>query len=963
MSGMVDLKEFVTELGKTQKELKNVIEQAKDIGLELKTNSKITLEQADKLYKYIVDGIKEQVQSNKPTSTKVSQKETMHETQESIGSSENTQKTSKSAKTKDNQGSKKSLAESKLEKSQNSQINKQEPPKEHIEKKTKTPTQAIPKKRQIEIISTHDNEPSIVEKAPKKEMAPKVTEAERQKAEQKLQEIKKAREALNKLAQSPNTRREAIENSTQKSEQERLETKRHETQKRRMGIRIVRRNDEPEVSVAENKKPTQSAAAIFEDFKKEWQEKDKQEVKKPKKATKTKQAQASKNKSHKIDFSDARDFKGNDIYDDDADEILLFDLHEQDNLNREEEEKEVRQNINDRVRVQRKNPWMSEGGIKRHSKKKRVFRNDNSQKIVQSTISIPEEVRVYEFAEKANLNLADVIKTLFNLGLMVTKNDFLDKDSIEILAEEFHLEISIQNTLEEFEVEEVLEGVKKERPPVVTIMGHVDHGKTSLLDKIRDKRVAHTEAGGITQHIGAYMVEKNNKWVSFIDTPGHEAFSQMRNRGAQVTDIAVIVIAADDGVKQQTIEALEHAKAANVPVIFAMNKMDKENINPDKLKAECAELGYNPVDWGGEYEFIPVSAKTGDGIDNLLETILIQADIMELQAIEETSARAIVLEGSVEKGRGAVATVIVQNGSLNVGDSFYAETAFGKVRTMTDDQGKSIQSLKPSMVALITGLSEVPPAGSVLIGVENDSIARLQAQKRATYLRQKALSKSTKVSFDELSEMVANKELKNIPVIIKADTQGSLEAIKNSLLELSNEEVAIQVIHSGVGGITENDLSLVASSEHAVILGFNIRPTGNVKNKAKEWNVSIKTYTVIYALIEEMRSLLLGLMSPIIEEEHTGQAEVRETFNIPKVGTIAGCMVSEGVITRGIKVRLIRDGVVVHTGEIASLKRFKDDAKEVSKGYECGIMLENYNEIKVGDVFETYKEIHKKRTL
>ncbi len=810
-------------------------------------------------------------------------------------------------------------------------------------------------------------------------MAPSQSQIE--KAKQKLQEIQKSREALNKLTQSntanntnnansmsniSNTNAKQEISETKKLEQEHLDNKRHENIKRRTGFRVIKRNDETENetqnSVIESKKPTQSAAAIFEDIKKEWQEKDK-ETKKAKKPSKPKATPTAKNnKSHKIDFSDARDFKGNDIYDDETDEILLFDLHEQDNLN-EEEEKEIRQNINDRVRVQRKNPWMNESGIKRQSKKKRVFRNDNSQKVVQSAISIPEEVRVYEFAQKANLNLADVIKTLFNLGLMVTKNDFLDKDSIEILAEEFHLEISVQNTLEEFEVEEVLEGVKKERPPVVTIMGHVDHGKTSLLDKIRDKRVAHTEAGGITQHIGTYMVEKNDKWVSFIDTPGHEAFSQMRNRGAQVTDIAVIVIAADDGVKQQTIEALEHAKAANVPVIFAMNKMDKPNVNPDKLKAECAELGYNPVDWGGEYEFIPVSAKTGDGIDNLLETILIQADIMELQAIEEGRARAVVLEGSVEKGRGAVATVIVQSGTLSVGDSFFAETAFGKVRTMTDDQGKSIQSLKPSMVALITGLSEVPPAGSVLIGVENDSIARLQAQKRATYLRQKALSKSTKVSFDELSEMVANKELKNIPVVIKADTQGSLEAIKNSLLELNNEEVAIQVIHSGVGGITENDLSLVSSSEHAVILGFNIRPTGNVKNKAKEYNVSIKTYTVIYALIEEMRSILLGLMSPIIEEEHTGQAEVRETFNIPKVGTIAGCVVSDGVITRGIKVRLIRDGVVIHSGEILSLKRFKDDAKEVSKGYECGIMLENYNEIKVGDVFETYKEIHKKRTL
>ncbi len=955
MSGMVDLKEFLNELGKTQKELKNVIEQAKDIGLELKTNSKMTPEQAGKLYKYIVDGIKEQIQANKPTKNpKQDNKDDLNMAATPKPLNKKVSKTPKKEETKS-----------------------QPKPKKTKEKKKEAPAPIAKKKGGIEIVNTFEDQMPHVENTSKV-----VSPSQVEKAKQKLQEIQKSREALNKLTQSNTNNANSANNannannvnnvnSTKKEisevKKQEQEIKRHENIKRRTGFRVIKRNDETENetenSVTESKKPTQSAAAIFEDIKKEWQEKDKQEAKKAKKPSKPKPTPTAKNnKSHKIDFSDARDFKGNDIYDDETDEILLFDLHEQDDLNKEEE-KEIRQNINDRVRVQRKNPWMNEGGIKRQSKKKRSFRNDNSQKVIQSAISIPEEVRVYEFAQKANLNLVDVIKTLLNLGLMVTKNDFLDKDSIEILAEEFHLEISVQNTLEEFEVEEVLEGVKKERPPVVTIMGHVDHGKTSLLDKIRDKRVAHTEAGGITQHIGAYMVEKNDKWVSFIDTPGHEAFSQMRNRGAQITDIAVIVIAADDGVKQQTIEALEHAKAANVPVIFAMNKMDKPNVNPDKLKAECAELGYNPVDWGGEYEFIPVSAKTGDGIDNLLETILIQADIMELKAIEEGSARAVVLEGSVEKGRGAVATVIVQSGTLSVGDSFFAETAFGKVRTMTDDQGKSIQSLKPSMVALITGLSEVPPAGSVLIGVENDSIARLQAQKRATYLRQKALSKSTKVSFDELSEMVANKGLKNIPVVIKADTQGSLEAIKNSLLELNNEEVAIQVIHSGVGGITENDLSLVSSSDHAVILGFNIRPTGNVKNKAKEYNVSIKTYTVIYALIEEMRSLLLGLMSPIIEEEHTGQAEVRETFNIPKVGTIAGCVVSDGVIARGIKARLIRDGVVIHTGEILSLKRFKDDVKEVSKGYECGIMLDNYNEIKVGDVFETYKEIHKKRTL
>ncbi|WP_300965501.1 translation initiation factor IF-2, partial [uncultured Helicobacter sp.] len=570
-----------------------------------------------------------------------------------------------------------------------------------------------------------------------------------------------------------------------------------------------------------------------------------------------------------------------------------------------------------------------------------------------------------EFAELIKAELKDVIKVLFNLGVMATKNDFLDRDAIEILADEFELEISIQDTqTSEILESSLLEDLPQfERPPVVTIMGHVDHGKTSLLDYIRNSRVASGEAGGITQHIGAYMVEKNGKKISFIDTPGHEAFTQMRSRGAQVTDIAIIVIAADDGVKQQTIEALNHAKAANVQIIIAMNKMDKENANPDKLKAECAELGFTPIDWGGEHEFIPISAKNGDGVEHLLETILVQAEVLELKAAQQGNARAIVLEASLEKGRGPVATIIMQQGVLKLGDSVVADTAFGRVRALLDDRGKSINELYPSGVAVVTGLSLVPQAGAVLLSVESDSIAREHAQKRALYLRQKELSKSTKVTFDELGEMVAQGNLKTLPLIIKADTQGSLEAIKASVEKLSNDEVRVNVIGFGVGGISESDIDLCATSDNSVILGFNVRPTGNVKARAKELDVEIKTYSIIYNLLDDIKALLGGLMSPVIEEENTGQAEVRETFNIPKVGTIAGCMVIDGSIQRGIKVRLIREGVVVHTGAIASLKRFKDDAKEVSKGYECGIMLENYNDIKVGDVFETFTEVQKAQKL
>lgn len=732
---------------------------------------------------------------------------------------------------------------------------------------------------------------------------------------------------------------------------------------RRMGIRIVKKGNDEVAPKIEAKKPQHipSAHEMLEKLKNEQDYVNK----KNKKASKPKSHIPHKQRERRIDLLSERGLGNVDEYDDDEqNEIMLFDLHGRD-IRDEEEENQVKQAIVDKVRVQKKNPWMSDGSIRRGTKRRRIQRQEVVNKVAQNTIVVPEEVRVYEFAEISGRSLADVVKVLFNLGMLVTKNDFLDRDAIEILADEFKIEVSIQNSIEDIDYVDMEVDAQslKERPPVVTIMGHVDHGKTSLLDKIRDTKIASAEAGGITQHIGAYVVEKNGKSISFIDTPGHEAFAEMRSRGAQVTDIAIIVIAADDGVKPQTIEALNHAKTSGVQIIIAMNKIDKANANLDKLKSECAELGFNPVDWGGEYEFIPVSAKSGEGIEELLENILIQAEILELRANPNINAKAVVLEGSIEKGRGPVATVIVQNGTLKVGDSIVAGTSFGRVRALVDDCGRNISALLPSGVAVITGLSEVPAAGSILVGVENDSIAKETAQKRAVYLRQKELSKSTKVSFEELSSMVAKGQLKSIPVIVKADTQGSLEAIKSSLEGLSNNEVQINVIGFGVGGITESDVSLAAASSNSLILGFNVRPTGNVKLKAKEFGVEIKTYSIIYGLIDDMKALISGLMSPLIEEENTGQAEVRDTFVISKIGTIAGCMVIDGVIARGINVRLIRSGVVIYTGSIASLKRFKDDAKEVAKGYECGIMLESYNDIQVGDVFETYKEVQRSQTI
>ena len=734
---------------------------------------------------------------------------------------------------------------------------------------------------------------------------------------------------------------------------------------RRTGIRIVKKGNEEELPTlkTESKKPQYSVQEMFDTLKED------RLPAKPleKKKVKVKQVAIShKHNEQKMDLLKDREIL--DYEEEDNDEIMLFDLHEQE-IKDEERDAQVRQAVVDRIKVQRKNPWMNEGGIGRKNRKKSKpihhERRDNQDK--KEIITISEEVRVYEFADLAGLKLSEVVKALFNLGTMATKNDFLDRDAIEILCEEFGIKFTLQNNLEELayeesEEEEGIEGLVV-RAPVVTIMGHVDHGKTSLLDKIRNSRVAHAEAGGITQHIGAYSIEKNGHMISFIDTPGHEAFTEMRSRGAQITDIAIIVVAADDGVKQQTIEAFNHAKAAGVQIIVAMNKIDKENINIDKLKAECAELGFTPNDWGGEYEFIGVSARTGEGIETLLETILIQAEILELKANPSKRAKAVVLEGSMDKGRGPVATIIVQNGTLRVGDSVVADTTFGRVRALLDDKGQSIRELGPSGVAVVVGLNDIPSAGATLASVQSDAIAKESAQKRSSYLRQKELSKTTKVSFDELAEMVAKGNLKSLPVIIKADTQGSLEAIRASLLKLNNQEVEINIISFGVGGISESDISLAAASKNCLILGFNIRPTGVVKTKSKELGVEIKTYSIIYGLIDDMKALISGMMSPVFEEEHTGQAEVRETFSIAKVGVIAGCMVVDGSIQRGIKIRLIRGGVVVHEGVIASLKRFKDDVKEVNKGYECGIMLENFNDIQVGDVFETYKEVAKNQVI
>ena len=597
--------------------------------------------------------------------------------------------------------------------------------------------------------------------------------------------------------------------------------------------------------------------------------------------------------------------------------------------------------------------------------KRRKYAKVTHEDEVVTHVEIPEDIRVYEFAEKLKRPMSDIIKVLFDLGMMMTKNDFLGADEIEILSEEFGVEVTIVDPKDEFNyVEETKEEDPNavERAPIITIMGHVDHGKTSLLDAIRKAKVTEGEAGGITQHIGAYTVEQNGKAITFIDTPGHAAFSAMRQRGTDITDIVIIVVAADDGVKPQTLEVIKIAKDSGAPVIVALNKMDKETANPDLVKGQMAEQGISPVDWGGDVEFVPVSAKTGLGIDDLLENILLTAEVLELKANPNEAAKAAVVESSLEKGRGPVATVIVQNGTLKVGDNVVCGSSYGRVKALIDDNAKQVKSVAPSHTAVVVGLNEVPASGEIMMKMKNDKEAKEYAHKRYEYERNKELSKSTKSTLEDMTSMIAEGKLKSLKVVLKTDVHGSLEAIKTSLSELRNDEVKIDIISSGVGGITESDVELVGNSENCVLLGFNVRPTGSVKALAKQRNVDIRTYSIIYQLLDDMTMMLTGMMAPKFTEENTGQAEVRDVFKAPK-GVVAGCVVVDGKLIRGGLVRVIRNGVVAYEGELVSLKRFKDDVEEVGNGYECGVIISNYDDVIVGDVIETFKKVEQKVSL
>jgi len=580
------------------------------------------------------------------------------------------------------------------------------------------------------------------------------------------------------------------------------------------------------------------------------------------------------------------------------------------------------------------------------------------------TVVIPEVISVREFAEKLGVEPNQVLQDLITLGKFVAINQPIDFETAGKVAEKYGKVVKLEGAEEEEKAleAELVESPDREeelepRAPIITVMGHVDHGKTTLLDYIRNTRVAEREAGGITQHIGASIVEvdtsEGKKKLVFLDTPGHEAFTAMRARGAQVTDIAVLVVAADDGVMPQTVEAINHAKAAGVPIIVAINKIDKPGANPDRVKQELTQHGLIPEDWGGETVMVPVSAKTGQGVDELLEMIALQSELMELKANPKKPARGVVLEAKLDKKRGPVATLLIQNGTLRVGDSIVAGLYAGKVRAMFDDKGRPVKEAGPSMPVEVLGLEDVPLAGDKFYVVESLEKAREIAQKRQELARQSALEREKRVSLEELFSRMQSGEVKELNVVLKADAQGSIEAIRKSLEELSNDEVRVNVIHAGVGPITENDIMLAAAS-NAIVIGFNVRPDSAARKAAEREKVDVRTYRVIYDIVDEIKKAMEGLLEPEEKEVYLGSAEVRATFKVPKVGTVAGCYVRDGVIRRNANVRLVRDGVVIYEGKISSLKRFKEDVKEVPAGYECGVGLENFNDIKVGDVIECY---------
>ncbi len=596
-------------------------------------------------------------------------------------------------------------------------------------------------------------------------------------------------------------------------------------------------------------------------------------------------------------------------------------------------------------------------------------KQNNDEEII---IEIGDTITVKELSEKLKRPSVEVIKELIFMGVMAAINQEIDFETAEKLAAKFDaVVVKKEDSYQEKKEDEIFADEAEaeaedtntvKRPPIVTVMGHVDHGKTSLLDAIRKSKVTETEAGGITQHIGAYTVQVNNEKITFLDTPGHEAFTAMRARGAQITDLVVLVVAADDGIMPQTAEAINHCKAANVPIIVAINKIDRPGANPDKVKQELTEYGLVAEDWGGDTVCVPVSAHTKEGIDTLLDMIILTSEMLELKANPKRNARGTVIESKLDKGRGAVATLLVQNGTLNVGDSIIVGSTYGRIRAMFDYKGKKMKSAGPSIPAEILGLSEVPAAGDKFHVVKDEKTARDMANKRKAKLRDEYLQSTHKISLEDLYSQIKEGKMKELNIIVKADVQGSIEALTQSLEKISNDEVKVRVIHGAVGAISEADISL-ASASNAIIIGFNVRPDTNASVLADKENVEIKTYRIIYNAIDDIKAAMEGMLEPDYKEVVLGRAEIRQTYKISNVGTIAGCYVLTGKITRNASIRVIRDGIVINESELASLKRFKDDAKEVQAGYECGLSVDKFNDIKEGDIIEAFEMQEVKKQL
>ena len=599
-------------------------------------------------------------------------------------------------------------------------------------------------------------------------------------------------------------------------------------------------------------------------------------------------------------------------------------------------------------------------GVKKKKKTKKELEQEEVERNAEAAcgvIEIGETITVKELCEKLGKPTNDVIKNLIFLGVMAGVNQEIDFTTAEKLCEKY--EVLVEKKEEETELEafeedtDVVEENLVKRPPIVTIMGHVDHGKTSLLDAIRHAKVTASEAGGITQHIGAYTVSLNGEKITFLDTPGHEAFTAMRARGAQVTDIVILVVAADDGIMPQTKEAINHCKAADVPMIDAINKIDRPGANVDRVKQELTEHGLVSEDWGGDTICVPVSAKTGENLESLLEMVLLTAEMQELKADPNRKAKGTVIEAKLDKGRGAVASLLIQNGTLNVGDSILVGSTYGRIRAMFDDRGKKIKSAGPSIPVEILGLSEVPAAGDRFIVCKDEKTARNMADLRKQKIKADSHQASNRVSLEDLYSQIQEGKVKELAIVVKADVQGSVEAIRQSLEKLSTDDVKVRVIHGAVGAITETDVTLAAAS-NALVIGFNVRPDGNATVQAEKENIEIKTYRIIYDAIEDVKSAMIGMLEPEYKEVVNGKAEVRMTYKISNVGTIAGCYVTDGKIVRNSEIRVIRDGIVIFESTLASLKRFKDDAKEVAKGYECGLSVEKFNDLKEGDVIESF---------